>query len=53
MAASAGTRFDVAAFIDERPIGWREITTLVVVSVALFIEVAWPSEKSLIAARLT
>lgn len=38
MAASAGTRFDVAAFIDERPIGWREITTLVVVSVALFID---------------
>ena len=31
-------RFDVSAFIDERPIGWREITTLVVVSVVLFID---------------
>lgn len=38
MASSAAERFDVAAFIDERPIGWREITTLVVVSVALFID---------------
>src|SRR5690606_27872793 len=33
-----GARFDVAAFIDERPIGWREITTLVVVSIVLFID---------------
>ena len=39
MAASAsGARFDVAAFIDERPIGWREITLLVVVSTVLFID---------------
>ncbi len=39
MATTAeGARFDVAAFIDERPIGWREITTLAVVSVALFID---------------
>ena len=33
-----GARFDVAAFIDERPIGWREIVTLVVVSIVLFID---------------
>jgi AAHS family 4-hydroxybenzoate transporter-like MFS transporter len=33
-----GGRFDVAAFIDDRPIGWREITTLVVVSIMLFID---------------
>ena len=38
MASTAPARFDVAAFIDERPIGWREITTLVVVSVVLFID---------------
>lgn len=31
-------RFDVARFIDERPIGWREITTLVIVSVVLFLD---------------
>ena len=31
-------RFDVAAFIDERPIGWREIITLVIVSLVLFID---------------
>lgn len=36
--ASTTAQFDVAAFIDERPIGWREITTLVVVSVVLFID---------------
>ena len=36
--AASGTRFDVAAFIDERPIGWREITTLAVVSIVLFID---------------
>ena len=36
--AASGTRFDVAAFIDDRPIGWREITTLVVVSIVLFID---------------
>ena len=36
--SDTGRRFDVAAFIDERPIGWREITTLVVVSVVLFID---------------
>ena len=33
-----GARFDVAAFIDERPIGRREILTLVIVSVVLFID---------------
>jgi AAHS family 4-hydroxybenzoate transporter-like MFS transporter len=38
MASTAAARFDVAAFIDERPIGWREITTLAVVSVVLFID---------------
>jgi AAHS family 4-hydroxybenzoate transporter-like MFS transporter len=39
MASNAeGARFDVAAFIDDRPIGWREISTLVVVSVVLFID---------------
>ncbi len=38
MASTPAARFDVAAFIDERPIGWREITTLVVVSIALFID---------------
>lgn len=31
-------RFDVSGFIDARPIGWREITTLVVVSIVLFID---------------
>src|SRR5918993_1749782 len=36
--ASSPARFDVAQFIDDRPIGWREITTLVVVSVVLFID---------------
>lgn len=40
MAASqvAPTHFNVAQFIDDRPIGWREITTLVIVSVILFID---------------
>jgi len=39
MASTASAaRFDVAAFIDERPIGWREITTLVIVSLVLFID---------------
>src|SRR5690606_41918956 len=38
MASAPAAQFDVAAFIDERPIGWREITTLAVVSVALFID---------------
>ena len=38
MASSPPARFDVAAFIDERPIGWREIVTLVVVSIVLFID---------------
>ena len=38
MASAPPTRFDVAAFIDARPIGWREITTLVVVSIMLFID---------------
>lgn len=31
-------RFDVAAFIDERPIGGREILTLIVVCIALFLD---------------
>ena len=38
MAGTPAARFDVAAFIDARPIGWREIVTLIVVSVALFID---------------
>lgn len=40
MAAATATapRFDVAAFIDERPIGGREVLTLVVVSVVLFLD---------------
>jgi AAHS family 4-hydroxybenzoate transporter-like MFS transporter len=39
MATDAeGRRFDVAAFIDERPIGRREIIALVVVSTVLFID---------------
>jgi AAHS family 4-hydroxybenzoate transporter-like MFS transporter len=38
VSTAAGNRFDVAAFIDERPIGWREITLLVVVSIILFID---------------
>jgi AAHS family 4-hydroxybenzoate transporter-like MFS transporter len=36
--ASEGQRFDVARFIDERPIGPREILTLVIVSLVLFID---------------
>jgi AAHS family 4-hydroxybenzoate transporter-like MFS transporter len=36
--ASEGQRFDVARFIDERPIGLREILTLVIVSLVLFID---------------
>ncbi|MEO6153258.1 MAG: MFS transporter [Croceibacterium sp.] len=31
-------RFDVTAFIDARPIGWRELTLLVVCSIILFID---------------
>jgi AAHS family 4-hydroxybenzoate transporter-like MFS transporter len=38
MASAPGARFDVAAFIDERPIGLREIATLVIVSLVLFID---------------
>ncbi len=38
MAGTDRTRFDVAAFINERPIGWREITLLVVVSIMMFID---------------
>ena len=38
MASAPAPRFDVAAFIDERPIGWREIATLVIVSLVLFID---------------
>ncbi|MEO6041574.1 MAG: MFS transporter [Croceibacterium sp.] len=34
----ADKRFDVAAFIDARPIGWREIVLLVVCSIVLFID---------------
>lgn len=36
--AVADQRFDVAAFIDDRPIGWREIFTLVIVSTVLFLD---------------
>lgn len=35
---AASARFDVAAFIDERPIGWREIMLLVICSIILFID---------------
>ncbi len=38
MAGESGARFDVAAFIDKRPIGRREILTLVIVSLVLFID---------------
>lgn len=38
VTTAEGSRFDVAAFIDERPIGWREITTLAIVSLVLFID---------------
>src|SRR5512146_2155882 len=39
MATAAGeNRFDVAAFIDARAIGWREIAMLAVCSVVLFID---------------
>ena len=38
MASAPGAQFDVAAFIDERPIGPREIATLVIVSLVLFID---------------
>ncbi len=36
--AAAETRFDVAALIDNRPIGTREIFTLVVCSIVLFMD---------------
>jgi AAHS family 4-hydroxybenzoate transporter-like MFS transporter len=36
--AAEDRRFDVAAFIDERPIGRREILTLAIVSLVLFID---------------
>ena len=36
--ASTPPRFDVAQFIDDRAIGWRELSTLAVVSVVLFID---------------
>ena len=38
IAADGGGTFDVADFIDQRPIGAREIATLVIVSVVLFID---------------
>jgi AAHS family 4-hydroxybenzoate transporter-like MFS transporter len=38
LATAAGTRFDVAAFIDEQPIGARHIATLVIVCLVLFID---------------
>ena len=39
MASTAdGARFDVAAFIDERPVGAREIMMLVIVSTILFLD---------------
>lgn len=37
-AEGAATRFDVAQFIDDRPIGTREIATLVIVSIVLFLD---------------
>ena len=37
-ATSDEARFDVAAFIDERSIGTREIATLVIVSIVLFLD---------------
>lgn len=37
-SATAQTRFDVAALIDNRPIGSREIFTLVVCSIVLFMD---------------
>jgi len=37
-SATAQTRFDVAALIDNRPIGRREIFTLVVCSIVLFMD---------------
>lgn len=36
--SATGARFDVARFIDERPIGPREIMTLAIVSIVLFID---------------
>ncbi|HSG34704.1 MAG TPA: MFS transporter [Sphingomonadaceae bacterium] len=36
--AATGERFDVAAFIDARDIGPREIATLVIVSIVLFLD---------------
>ncbi|WP_338243962.1 MFS transporter [Aurantiacibacter hainanensis] len=40
MAGDTGepTRFDVAQFIDEKPVGKREIATLVIVSIVLFLD---------------
>ncbi len=38
MANAAGARFDVAQFVDERPIGAREIIMLVVCTLVLFID---------------
>ncbi len=38
MATVTATRFDVAAFIDERAIGGREILTLLIVSIVLFLD---------------
>ena len=38
MATAAPARFDVAEFIDARPIGRREILTLIIVSLVLFID---------------
>ena len=36
--APGATKFDVAAFIDDRPIGPREIATLAIVSIVLFLD---------------
>lgn len=38
MASAPGTRFDVAAFIDEQPLSGRHIATLAIVSLVLFID---------------
>jgi MFS transporter, AAHS family, 4-hydroxybenzoate transporter len=38
LATAPGARFDVAAFIDEQPIGARHVATLVIVALVLFID---------------
>jgi AAHS family 4-hydroxybenzoate transporter-like MFS transporter len=38
VSAATGEKFDVARFIDDRPIGPREILALIIVSLVLFID---------------